>query len=68
MEDILKHKIPNFYKLISIEKSNTGKHDVYYVEVSFRHDKSPFFSVRSMLLDIKLELRDSLISDLLRSG
>lgn len=67
MEDILKHKIPNFYKLISIEKSNTGKHNVYYVEVSFRYDKSPFFSVKSMLLDIKLELRDSLISDLLSS-
>jgi hypothetical protein len=66
MEELLKRRIPNLYRLISIVKSTNG-HTITYISLKFRYDKSPVFSIDSKELDITLEMRDNLISDLLNS-
>jgi hypothetical protein len=69
MEELLKEKIPGLYKLISIEKSNSekDKHIVYYIDLSHRHDKSPTFALKFKALDLKVEMREHLIFNLLNS-
>jgi hypothetical protein len=71
MEDILKNRINNFYKLINIEKYKldpTSKlHTIVYVDLSFRRDKSPIFTIKYTNIDITVEIRDSVISELLYS-
>ena len=67
MEDLLKNRIPSLYKLISIEKSLiTDKHIIRYVDLSYRDDKSPSFSLKYQDLDLKVEMRDHLITKLLK--
>jgi hypothetical protein len=68
MEDLLKNRIPSLYKLVSIEKSLiTDKHIISYVDLSYRYDKSPIFSFKYQDLNLKVEMRDYLISELLNS-
>jgi len=68
MEDLLKKRIPSLYKLVSIEKSLIqDKHIISYVDLSYRYDKSPIFSFKYQDLNLKVEMREHLISELLNS-
>jgi hypothetical protein len=68
MEDLLKKRIPSLYKLISIEKSLIqDKHIISYIDLSYRRDKSPAFSFKYQDLNLKVEMREHLISELLNS-
>ena len=66
MEDLLKNRIPSLYKLISLEKLPNDNHRIRYVDLSYRDDKSPAFSFKYQDLDLKVEMRDHLITELLK--
>ncbi len=71
-EDILnkiKSNIRDFYRLISIEKSSSvkDKYSITYICLEY-YNNEPRFTIESELLDLKVEVRDSLIDFILKQN
>lgn len=64
MEQYLKDRINDFYKLISIEPNN-GNHTIRYVSLSYGSDRTPRFNSASCTLNLTQAFRDKAISEIL---
>jgi hypothetical protein len=67
MEEILKNKITGLYKLVSIKKEDYDLHKVTYIELSYKDDKSPVFQYTWCRLDLRQDLREFKINELLNN-
>ena len=63
IEDLVRSRVSGFHKLLSLEMYE-GTHIVHYIKIS-TYNHEPSFLVDYTYLDIKAEIRNSLIEDLL---
>lgn len=65
IEDLIRDRVSGFHKLLSLEM-HEGTHIAHYIKIS-TYNHEPSFLVDYTYLDIKADIRNSLIEDLLDS-
>lgn len=64
---LLSRRITDLYKVLDIVNSNDGLYRIHYIEKSQWEKAAPKFTYNSKELDLKVEMRDSKIEELLNS-
>lgn len=65
--DLVSMNVQDLHKILSIEKFDDNKHIAHYIKISM-YNHEPSFLVDYTILDIKADLRNAFIEDLLRSN